>query len=146
DTLPGFMDYASAFTEEFLRVAGLRCRMDLPAELPKWPMDAELRYNLFLALKEALNNIVKHARATEVRVGLRLENNSFTLFIEDNGQGLKKPGNGEAKANGRAETAIVPPPPPLDLRANASVTGEKPTGAAERTPKSQEAFEDQMGN
>jgi signal transduction histidine kinase len=91
DTLPGFMDYASAFTEEFLRMAGLRCRMDLPTELPRWPMDAELRYNLFLALKEALNNIVKHAHATEVRLALQLQNDSFTLLIEDNGQGMGRP-------------------------------------------------------
>jgi len=45
-----------------------------------------VRYNLFLALKEALNNIVKHAHATEVRVGLRLENKAFTLVIQDNGR------------------------------------------------------------
>jgi signal transduction histidine kinase len=105
DTLPGFMDYASAFTEEFLRVAGLRCRMDFPAELPRWPMDAELRYNLFLALKEALNNIVKHAHATEVRVGLRLENHSFTLVIQDNGVGLGRgtPDESTARLGGRGD-------------------------------------------
>src|SRR5262249_8348071 len=51
-------------------------------------LPAELRYNLFLALKETLNNIVKHARATEVRLGLRLENNGFILVVEDNGQGM----------------------------------------------------------
>jgi ligand-binding sensor domain-containing protein/signal transduction histidine kinase len=103
DTLPGFMDYASAFTEEFLRMAGLRCRMDLPTELPRWPMDAETRYNLFLALKEALNNIVRHAHATEVRVGLRLANNSFTLVIEDDGKGMAGAKSGVRNENGAAE-------------------------------------------
>jgi signal transduction histidine kinase/ligand-binding sensor domain-containing protein len=88
DTLNGLMDYISAFTEDFLRTAGIRCRMDMPAALPALHLPAELRYNLFLALKEALNNIVKHARATEVRLGLRLENDGFTLVVEDNGQGM----------------------------------------------------------
>ena len=88
DTLNGLMDYISAFTEDFLRTAGVRCRMDMPAALPALHLPAELRYNLFLALKEALNNVVKHARATEVRLGLRLENNGFTLVVEDNGQGM----------------------------------------------------------
>lgn len=88
DTLNGLMDYISAFTEDFLRTAGVRCRMDMPAALPALHLSAELRYNLFLALKEALNNVVKHARATEVRLGLRLENNGFTLVIQDNGQGM----------------------------------------------------------
>jgi signal transduction histidine kinase/ligand-binding sensor domain-containing protein len=98
DTLNGLMDYISAFTEDFLRTAGIRCRMDMPTELPPLHMAAELRYNLFLALKEALNNVVKHARATEVRLSLRLENSGFTLVVEDNGQGMtpaRENGNGE---------------------------------------------------
>ena len=88
DTLAGLMDYISAYAEDFLRVAGIRCRMDLPVQLPVARVDAEVRYNLFLALKETLNNIVKHAKATEVWLRLRVETRSFTLIIEDNGQGL----------------------------------------------------------
>jgi len=88
DTLEGLMDYVSAYAEDFLRVAEIRCRMDLPVDLPPLPIDAELRYNLFLALKESLNNVVKHAQATEVWLRLRLEPKSFTLVIADNGRGL----------------------------------------------------------
>jgi signal transduction histidine kinase/ligand-binding sensor domain-containing protein len=88
DTLDGLMDYASAYAEDFLRVAGIRCRMDLPVTLPAIRVDAELRYNLFLALKEALNNIVKHSQATEVWLRLQLGPAGFTLSLEDNGRGL----------------------------------------------------------
>jgi signal transduction histidine kinase len=88
DTLAGLMDYISAYAEDFLRVAGIRCRMDLPLQLPAARVDAEVRYNLFLAIKESLNNIVKHARATEVWLRLRVEPGTLTLIIEDNGQGL----------------------------------------------------------
>jgi signal transduction histidine kinase/ligand-binding sensor domain-containing protein len=98
DTLNGLMDYASAYTQEFLRIAGTRCRLDVPASLPAMHVDAELRYNLFLALKEALNNIVKHARATEVWLRLRLQPNGFVLVVEDNGQGL--PGAAAGAENG----------------------------------------------
>jgi signal transduction histidine kinase len=97
DTLSGLMDYISAFTEDFLRTADIRCRMDMTAELPLLHLPAELRYNLFLALKEALNNVVKHAHATEVRLSLRLLENGFTVRIEDNGQGItsvRESGNG----------------------------------------------------
>lgn len=100
DTFNGLMDYISAYAEDFLRVAGIRCRMDLPNELPAIGVEAELRYNLFLALKEVLNNIVKHARATEVWLRLRLEPKSFTLMIEDNGCGLPTARTGEAAAVG----------------------------------------------
>lgn len=92
DTLSGLVDYVSAYAEDFLRTAGLPCRMDLPAELPALRVEAELRYNLFLALKEALNNIVKHAQATEVWLRLRLHHKGFTLEVEDNGKGLSDAG------------------------------------------------------
>jgi signal transduction histidine kinase len=39
-------------------------------------------------LKEALNNVVKHAQATEVWLRLRVEAKTFTLVVEDNGRGL----------------------------------------------------------
>jgi signal transduction histidine kinase/ligand-binding sensor domain-containing protein len=96
DTLSGLMDYISAYAEDFLRVAGIRCRMDLPMQLPDRRVDAEVRYNLFLALKETLNNIVKHAKASEVWLRLHLEPDLFTLIVEDNGQGLPA-------ANGQGE-------------------------------------------
>jgi signal transduction histidine kinase len=88
DTLEGLLDYISAYAEDFLRVAAIRCRMDLPTALPATHIDAELRYNLFLALKEVLNNTVKHAQATEVWLRLRLEPKAFTLIVEDNGRGI----------------------------------------------------------
>ncbi|HZI33642.1 MAG TPA: ATP-binding protein, partial [Candidatus Binatia bacterium] len=92
DTVAGLMDYISAYAEDFLRMADVRCRMDLPLHLPATHVDAELRYNLFLALKEALNNVVKHARATEVWLRLRMEPKSLTLIVEDNGQGISTTG------------------------------------------------------
>ena len=52
DTVAGLMDYISAYAEDYLRVAEVRCRMDLPVELPATHVNAEMRYNLFLALKE----------------------------------------------------------------------------------------------
>jgi len=96
DTLAGLMDYVSAYAEDFLRVAEIRCRMDLPMTLPALRVEAELRYNLFLALKESLNNIVKHSQATEVWLRLKLEGNQLTLIVEDNGKGISSGGPAEA--------------------------------------------------
>ncbi|HLX72522.1 MAG TPA: two-component regulator propeller domain-containing protein [Verrucomicrobiae bacterium] len=89
DTLASLMDYISAYAEDFLRTANIRCRIDLPPTLPAMQVDAESRYNLFLALKESLNNVVKHSGASEVWLRLRLYAKSFTLVVEDNGRGLK---------------------------------------------------------
>ncbi len=57
-------------------------------QLPLWPLTAETRHNLFLALKEALHNAVKHSGATEVCVALTLDDRALTLSVGDNGRGF----------------------------------------------------------
>jgi len=94
DTLDALAVYLCKFSQEFLSVAGIRCRLDVPVQLPAHPLTAETRHNLFLALKETLNNIVKHARATEVCLKLVPGPDNFTVVITDNGRGL--PVNGPA--------------------------------------------------
>ncbi len=101
DTLEGLIDYISAYAEDFLHTAGIPCRMDLPVKLPAARVEAESRYNLFLALKEALNNVVKHAHATEVWLRLRIRTKTFTLIVEDNGRGIPVAG-GEGATGVRA--------------------------------------------
>jgi ligand-binding sensor domain-containing protein/signal transduction histidine kinase len=88
DTLDGLVNYAGKYAQEYLALAGLRCRADLPAQLPAIPIPPEVRHNVFLAFKEAVHNVVKHAQATEARIRLRLESGTFILEIEDNGCGV----------------------------------------------------------
>ncbi|HEX7569127.1 MAG TPA: two-component regulator propeller domain-containing protein, partial [Verrucomicrobiae bacterium] len=68
DTLDSLGTYLGKFTQDFLESAGVRCRLDVPMQLPNWRLNAEVRHNVFLAYKECLNNVVRHAAATEVRV------------------------------------------------------------------------------
>jgi signal transduction histidine kinase len=91
DTLDSLVDYMGRFAQSFLAAANLRCRLDLPVEVPAWPLTAEVRHNLFLAFKEALNNAAKHAGATEVRVSLRFSPDAFVLEVKDNGHGFGIP-------------------------------------------------------
>jgi signal transduction histidine kinase len=64
-------------------------------------LSAEVRHNLFLAVKEALNNVVKHAQASEVRLRLMAEAGAFALWIEDDGHGIGAAGAGQAGAKDR---------------------------------------------
>lgn len=88
DTLEGLASYSGKYAQEYFALAGLRYRVDMPNQLPEVNLPPEVRHNVFLAFKESVNNVVKHAQATEARVRLRLENGSFTFEIEDNGKGL----------------------------------------------------------
>jgi signal transduction histidine kinase len=88
DRLDSLASYLSRFANEYLSVAEIRCRLNLPLYLPTQPVTAEVRHNLFLAFKEALHNIVKHAAANEVRVDLKLEAAQLTLQVADDGRGF----------------------------------------------------------
>jgi ligand-binding sensor domain-containing protein/two-component sensor histidine kinase len=87
DTLEGLVNYSGKYAQEYFALAGLRYRVDIPSELPDVTLPPEVRHNVFLAFKESVNNVVKHAQATEAHVRLRLDETSFALEIEDNGKG-----------------------------------------------------------
>jgi signal transduction histidine kinase/streptogramin lyase len=88
DTLDSLATYLGKFAQDYLRSAQIRCRLDVPVQLPAWSLTAEVRHNLFLAFKEALHNVVKHAAASEVRISLTLQGAGFSLDVEDNGCGF----------------------------------------------------------
>ena len=88
DTLGHLLDYTGQFAVEFLRVAGVRCRVDFPLQPPARAVSAEARHHLFLVVKEALHNIVKHARATEVRLCATVSEQALQLTVSDDGQGF----------------------------------------------------------
>ncbi len=56
--------------------------------MPPVELAGQIRHSLFLAVREALNNVVKHAKADLVRVELRLERLNLRLIVEDDGQGF----------------------------------------------------------
>ena len=91
DTLPHLVDYLGQFTLDFLRAPGIRCRLDLPEHPPELSVPADVRHNLFLAVKEALNNIVKHSGAKQVRLGVDVSNGKLVVVVTDDGQGFEHP-------------------------------------------------------
>jgi ligand-binding sensor domain-containing protein/signal transduction histidine kinase len=97
DTLEGLINYACKYAQEYLELAGVSHRFDVPAQLPAATIAPEVRHNVFLAFKESVNNIVKHAQASAVWIRLRLEPHAFTIEIEDNGRGL----SGQNEKSGR---------------------------------------------
>lgn len=87
DTLEGLVNYLCKYAQEFLTTAGLRCRLDVPTHLPATAIAPDFRHNVFLVAKEAVNNVVKHAKASEVRFQIKLDGGQLCLEIEDDGRG-----------------------------------------------------------
>jgi signal transduction histidine kinase len=106
DTLDSLAAYLGAYAEDFLALARIRCRLDIPLRLPPWPLTSETRHDLFLAFKEALNNVVKHSAASEVLISLAIDPAGFSIRIEDKGRGFQA---GAAESNqSLPETPLSP--------------------------------------
>jgi signal transduction histidine kinase/ligand-binding sensor domain-containing protein len=93
DTLAHLIDYAGQFAVNFLQPAGVRCRLDFPDHAPTRELSTDVRHHLFLIVKEALHNVVKHARATEVWLRVAATDDALRIAIEDNGRGFDRPGD-----------------------------------------------------
>lgn len=88
DTLDNLANYIFQYAQEYFQNTGVRCRMDLPAQLPHHPLSTEERHNLFMTVKEALNNVLKHAHATEVKISLAVQDDGLRIVVTDNGRGF----------------------------------------------------------
>jgi signal transduction histidine kinase len=101
------------YAETFLASAGLRCRLDLPGEVPSQVLPANVRHQLFMVVKEALHNAARHAGAGEVQLALKLENGTLALSVTDNGHGVPEGRKPESDGTGMLRT---------EPRASASTT------------------------
>jgi signal transduction histidine kinase/ligand-binding sensor domain-containing protein len=90
DTLAHLIDYMGQYAADYLRAAGVRCLLDVPEQLPSRGVTSNVRHNVFLVVKEALQNIVKHAGATEVWLRVNATDRELRIVIEDNGCGFNQ--------------------------------------------------------
>jgi ligand-binding sensor domain-containing protein/signal transduction histidine kinase len=88
DSLASFVSYLQRFAGEFFEASPIRCRLDAPLGAPDLALEVRVRHNLFLAAKEALNNVVKHSGAREVWLRVRWDGALLAVSIEDDGKGF----------------------------------------------------------
>jgi signal transduction histidine kinase len=86
DFLPRLADYLCHLADDCFEAGETRCRKEVPTGLPAVPVGADVRHNLALAVKEALANSLKHAKAGTVK--LRLEWNSPELIVTGADDGI----------------------------------------------------------
>lgn len=109
DTIRDFASYVGKYAESFFQNSPVRCRFDIEDDLPPLPCDLGIRRNLFLAVKEALNNILRHSQATSAEVEIHRQRNELVVIIRDNGRGFDTAagggGNGLCNMEMRAREA-----------------------------------------
>lgn len=108
DNLDSFTSYIRQHTSSYLETAGINCIFEFPDEINTQPMSSELRRNLFLTVKEAMHNIVKHSGAKNVKFSLIIDHLRLEMIIQDDGNGFemektKQWGNGLINMRKRLE-------------------------------------------
>jgi signal transduction histidine kinase/ligand-binding sensor domain-containing protein len=88
DSLEALATYCCSYAEEFFALTPVSCRIDMPDTLPDLSLSSMTRYQFFLSFKEALNNVLKHAQATEVTLRWLFPGQVMVLWVEDNGRGF----------------------------------------------------------
>jgi len=89
DNLTSLLSYFRNYIAQFLEDTPIQYSIDFPEEVPELTVHPDLKRNLFLVLKESLNNIVKHARAQHVTIKFNHQQNHFHFEISDDGVGMK---------------------------------------------------------
>ena len=88
DTWNSLVEYLSEYANEFFEGTNVRCRLEMPMDLPPYLLPSEVRHSLFLVIKEALNNSLKHARASEVRIRVSESAAGVEIVMTDDGRGF----------------------------------------------------------
>ncbi|HTI70892.1 MAG TPA: two-component regulator propeller domain-containing protein [Candidatus Limnocylindria bacterium] len=88
DTLNSLSDYLSHYATEFFEGSPVSCRFELPDASADLPLASETRHQLFLAVKEALHNVLKHAQAKETWIRMTLAKPHLEIVVQDDGCGF----------------------------------------------------------
>ena len=81
-------DYLTGFTREYLAHSSISCRFKVPVSFPDARLNGQVRHELVMVVKETLNNIVRHAEATEVEFQMSVPKDALEISIADNGKGF----------------------------------------------------------
>ncbi len=109
DTLESLIAYLRSHALEYFDSTPVHCIVHTPETIPSIEVNGEKRRNIFLSVKESLNNILKHAQASEVVIDISIAHNILTIQVQDNGVGidtekLRRFGNGLSNMKRRMES------------------------------------------
>jgi signal transduction histidine kinase len=88
DTFRDFTSYVCGYAQEFLKPTQIQCLFDLAPEMSAVVLDLPVRRALLMAIKETLNNAVKHSEANELVLRIAWQAERLVVVVSDNGKGF----------------------------------------------------------
>ena len=106
DTIEGLVNFLAKYHQDVINSNKMTGKLKVPSQIPELFIRAELRRDIFLTVKEAVNNTLKHAKASELNLSISLKDFVIEICISDNGNGFnqnqKNSGNGLLNLQKRA--------------------------------------------
>lgn len=108
DTIDNLVSYIRSYALEYFENTPINCKITTPVTIAPTELSGDKRRNLFLSVKETLNNALKHSRATELKIDFTIDR-ALTIKISDNGVGIdlqkvRQFGNGLKNISRRMES------------------------------------------
>ena len=108
DTVDNLVSYIRAYSQEYFENTSIICRVNTPEQIAQKVLTGDKRRNIFLCVKETLNNALKHSQASEIIIDVDISH-SLKIQIKDNGVGidlgkLRQFGNGIQNIRRRMST------------------------------------------
>jgi signal transduction histidine kinase/ligand-binding sensor domain-containing protein len=88
DRLEDFVIYLRSYSVAYFDNSPIKFEFARQAFFPEILIHGELRRNIFLCIKEALHNILKHSEASKAALRMEFVGNVLTVKITDNGIGI----------------------------------------------------------
>lgn len=85
DSLAGFV---CQMANKMCAQAQLRCRLEIPDMSNDVPVDSVIRHHVIMAIKEAIHNVIKHGRASEIQIRMQETDGGLVIEVSDNGCGF----------------------------------------------------------
>lgn len=83
----GLSDSMKWLAEEFQEMTDIKCKISIDRKLE---LDKQLSTTIYRIFQEALTNIFRHSKASQVRISLKMQNGHVVLKVNDNGVGISK--------------------------------------------------------
>jgi signal transduction histidine kinase len=87
DSVDNLISYIREYALEYLEGTNIRCHIRTPKHIEPRELTGEKRRNIFLCIKEILNNALKHSQASELSIDIET-GETLVVRLADNGIGI----------------------------------------------------------
>jgi signal transduction histidine kinase len=90
DSLASLLSYLRNYIQDFFDGTAIDYQLQIPEQIPDLPLNGEQRRGLFLVIKEALHNVLKHSKAQMVTLAVEPTEDHINIFVRDDGKGFQQ--------------------------------------------------------